>query len=226
MAHLQVCNFPEAAVDSIVDVLIGQNNIDLHYSRCDVEGHPGEPIARLGPLGWTCIGHPDAMESTFVQSSNLAYTVFVRSHVFNEISQSLKRFSEVHSMGTIQISSVMNDEEQLAVKKVRQSLKNDGERYQVAVPWRDEHPTLEANYQMAVQRLENIEKRVLPLKNVGEEYEKIISAYQQKGYIRKVDSSKETLPEGKLWYLPHKSQGHGEIFKMRNQNGGPSRLSK
>ena len=43
--HLQVCNFPEATADSIVDVLIGQDHIDLHYSRCDVKGHPGEPIA-------------------------------------------------------------------------------------------------------------------------------------------------------------------------------------
>ena len=106
-------------------------------------------------------------------------------------------------MGTNQISSVMNDEEKLAVNKVRQSLTNDGERYQVAVPWRHEHPTLEANYKMAVRRLENTEKRLLRLKDVGEEYQKIISAYQQKGYIRKVDSSKETLPEGKVWYLPH-----------------------
>ena len=70
---MQVCSFPEAAADSIVDVLIGQDHINLHYSRCDVKGHPGEPIARLGPLGWTCIGHPDVKEGTFVQSSNLAY---------------------------------------------------------------------------------------------------------------------------------------------------------
>ena len=181
--HLQVCNFPEAAADSIVDALIGQDHIDLHYSRCDVKGHPGEPIARLGPLGWTCIGHPDVKGGIFVQSSNLAYTFFVRPHVFDEINQSLKRFWEVDSMGTNQISSVMNDEEKLAVNKVRQSLTNDGERYQVAVPWRHEHPTLEANYKMAVRRLENTEKRLSRLKDVGEDYQKIISAYQQKGYI-------------------------------------------
>ncbi len=72
--HLQVCNFPEVAADPIVDVLIGQDHIDLHYSRCDVKGHPGEPIARLGPL--------------------------------------------------------MSNEEKLAVSKVRESLTNDGERYQ------------------------------------------------------------------------------------------------
>ena len=54
-----MCNFPEAVADSIVDALIGQDHIDLHYSRCDVKGQLGEPIARLGPLGWTCISHPE-----------------------------------------------------------------------------------------------------------------------------------------------------------------------
>ncbi len=88
--HLQVCNFPEVAADTIVDVLIGQDHIDLHYSRCDVKGHPGEPIARLGPLGWTCIGHPELKGSTSVQRSNLAYTFFVRPQVLDEINHSLK----------------------------------------------------------------------------------------------------------------------------------------
>ena len=42
-----------------VDMLIGQDQIDLHLSRCDVKGNSGEPIARLGPLGLSCVGHPD-----------------------------------------------------------------------------------------------------------------------------------------------------------------------
>jgi hypothetical protein len=198
-----VCNFPEVAADAIVDVLIGQDHIDLHYSRCDVKGEPGEPIARLGLLGWTCIGQPELKDGTTVQRSHLAYTFFTRPQVLDEINHSLKRFWEVDSMGTILHSPVMTDEEKLAIHKVRESLKNDGERYQVAVPWRDERPMLEANYEMASKRLENTEKRLLRLKNVGEEYEKIILAYQQQGYIRKVESSKESIPEGKVWYLSH-----------------------
>ena len=97
----------------------------------------------------------------------------------------------------------MTDEEKLAVDKVRQSLENDGERYQVAVPWRDEHPTLKSSYEMTVKRLKNTERRLSRQKTVCEEYEKIISAYLQKGYIRKVDTLKLTSLEGKVWYLPH-----------------------
>ncbi|CAB4020872.1 Nucleotide-binding oligomerization domain-containing 2 [Paramuricea clavata] len=46
--HLGVCNFPKATLDPLVDVLIGQDQVDLHYARCDVRGKPGEPSARLG----------------------------------------------------------------------------------------------------------------------------------------------------------------------------------
>ena len=89
--HLQVCDFLEAAADSIVDVLIDQDHIDLH-PRCDVEGHPGEPIARLVPLGWSCIGHLEGNGNAPVQRTSLAYTFFARSQVLDEINCSLKRF--------------------------------------------------------------------------------------------------------------------------------------
>ena len=39
-----------------VDVLIGLDCADLHFSFKDVRGKPGQPVARLTPLGWTCIG--------------------------------------------------------------------------------------------------------------------------------------------------------------------------
>ena len=39
--HLRVCKFPEPPADPIVDVLIGQDHIDLHFSKCDVRGNSG-----------------------------------------------------------------------------------------------------------------------------------------------------------------------------------------
>ena len=54
--HLHQCEFPKPAQNGLEDMLIGVDNADLHYSKVDVHGPPGSPIARLGPLGWTCIG--------------------------------------------------------------------------------------------------------------------------------------------------------------------------
>ena len=40
----------------IVDLLISLANADLHYSSKGVRGELGQPIARLTPLGWNCVG--------------------------------------------------------------------------------------------------------------------------------------------------------------------------
>ena len=60
--HLLQCDFAKPANDGLVDLLIGIDNADLHYSHVDLRGQDGGPIARLGPLGWTCIGSPDKNE--------------------------------------------------------------------------------------------------------------------------------------------------------------------
>ena len=124
--HLQVCNFPETAFDLVVDVLIGQDHIDLHYSRCDVKGKPGEPMARLGPLGWSCIGYPERkVERGEVVRTKFAYTFFTRPRVFDEINHSLRRFWEVDSLGIELKAKVITNEEKEALTKVSGSLKKD-----------------------------------------------------------------------------------------------------
>ena len=54
--HLKEIKFPSPGIRPIVDLLIGVDYAELHYSFKDVRGQPGEPVARLTPLGWTCTG--------------------------------------------------------------------------------------------------------------------------------------------------------------------------
>ena len=53
---LQRCQFLKPARGGIVHLLLGVDNVHLHNSIADIQGKSGDPIARLGPLGWTCIG--------------------------------------------------------------------------------------------------------------------------------------------------------------------------
>ena len=57
--HLTQCSFAKPANNGLVDLLVGIDNAELHYSRVDLRGKGGGPIARLGPLGWSCIGAPE-----------------------------------------------------------------------------------------------------------------------------------------------------------------------
>ena len=49
--YLRKINFPLPAKKQIVDVLIGLDCLDLHGAIEEVRGRPGEPVARLMPLG-------------------------------------------------------------------------------------------------------------------------------------------------------------------------------
>ena len=54
--HLNSIKFPNVFHHGSVDILIGVDAIDPHKTIEEVQGGPGEPIARRTPLGWTCVG--------------------------------------------------------------------------------------------------------------------------------------------------------------------------
>ena len=49
--HLTWCGFAKHANNGLVDLLVGIDNAELHYSHVDLRGKSGGPIACLGPLG-------------------------------------------------------------------------------------------------------------------------------------------------------------------------------
>ena len=57
--QLSTCDFPTPARGGLVDLMIGVDNANLHFSKADIRTSVGGPVARLGPLGWTCIRTPD-----------------------------------------------------------------------------------------------------------------------------------------------------------------------
>ena len=123
--------------------------------------------------------------------TSLACTFFCRPQVFDEINDSLTRFWEIETLGIQQSKpEMMTREEKIAFEKVCHSLIHDGERYQVAVPWKSASPVLPNNYEMACSRLRKTEKRLLRKSSVGDEYEQVIA------------SESEGQPHN-VWYLPH-----------------------
>ena len=206
--HLTQCSFAKPANDGVVDLLIGIDNSELHYSHVDLRGKNGGPIARLGPLGWSCIGAPEGND--FVRArSHVIRTLFTREPLWNErkgsccdVVNSLKRFWKIEKSGTDREDRlVLTEEERLALNKVKDSLEYENERYRVAVPWKDDKPELPDTKPMALSRLRSTEINLKKDNRVAEEYKATIQAYVEKGYLRKVPSD-EQLPNN-VWYLPH-----------------------
>ena len=187
--HLRGIQFPKPGPHPLVDILIGVDHVDLHYSFKDVKGRPGEPVARLTPLGWTCVGPASTQRSGGVQT-----TYFVREQQENsdEISNLLRRFWEIENYGTsTEIHPLTTDE------KLEESIRYVDGRYQVAIPWKDGEPALPNDYEMALRRLLNTEKRLLKNPEMGEAYTN--NQHLEKGSIRRLDPTEKSPL--KKWYL-------------------------
>ena len=80
----------------IVDIPIGLDHVDLRHSYRDICGNPGEPIARLTPLGWTCIsGYNGGTLQT-----NFGRTYFTHGQpITDEIAPILHKFLKLESSG-------------------------------------------------------------------------------------------------------------------------------
>ena len=153
--HLKNCEFAKPTKNGFVDLLFGIDNADLHYSRADIRGASGGHIARLGPLGWTCIGAPD----TVVARTHVIQTLLSRSSLSSgntccDVDQSIKRFWEVEACGSETTQPEIYTEE-ATLTQVKESLSYDTttNRYTVGGPWKPERPKLPDNREQAMSRL-------------------------------------------------------------------------
>ena len=185
--HLQQCEFPKPTQNGLVDELIGVDNADLHYSKVDVHGPPSSPIARLGRLGWTCIG-PTGRQ--LEKRSHLIMHSFLTRDAPSEktnvsccdIINNLRKFWEIETYGTEKKrANVMTKEEKIALEKVESSLTYNGNRYSIAVAWKEDNLVLPNNREMVKKRLESTE-RSLNTKGpfVKQQYEEAIKSYVER----------------------------------------------
>ncbi|XP_046568630.1 uncharacterized protein LOC124277021 [Haliotis rubra] len=193
--HLNHIKFPKLSSRTVVDVLIGIDYIDLHRSYEEVGGGQGEPVARLAPLGWTCIGRVHGENETHFASTFLIDNNRTELQNLNAL---VHKFWEVEEFSCSTMNDY-NDDELCAVEKVKQTLQYNNGHYQVGIPWRFDTRMLPDNYKMAVNRLLSTEKKLSKDKEMAEAYCSVLDQYVQKGYIRKVSS----LENESKWFLPH-----------------------
>ena len=158
--------------------------------------------AKCLKLCFRCLGPAGNQRSAGLQT-NFTRTYFVREQQENsdEISNLLRRFWEIENYGTSTEFHPLTTDEKASLEKLEESIKYVDGRYQVAIPWKDDEPALPNNYEMALRRLLNTEKRLLKNPEIGEAYTNNINQYLEKGYIRRLDPTEKSPL--KKWYLPH-----------------------
>ena len=108
--HLRNIDFPSSPRRPIVDMLIWLDCADLLYATEEVRGRPGEPITRLIPFGWTCIGKPFSNDRPVMQT-NFAYTYFLRDQsVIGKQNGCDKEFFEMEQMSPLDEKQLLIDQ--------------------------------------------------------------------------------------------------------------------
>lgn len=94
----------------------------------------------------------------------------------------------------------MRIDEQIALKKVEQSIIYENQMYRDCISWKTNEPALTNNYEMALRRLENTEKRLRKSPDIAHAYNQCIEQYISKGYVTKITQQDRSTSK---WYLPH-----------------------
>ena len=197
--HLQDIKFPNIQRHQ-VEMLIGLDYLELHTSLREVYGTPGDPIARLTPLDWTCIGY---LSNSHKNLTNFTYFASEKTIMLQSINNSLLKFWETEDCCNVN-TPVYNAEESEALLDANQSMKWTGDCYEINLPWKRKASQLPNNADAALKRLTNTEKRLLKQPDLATEYTKIIEGYLAKGYIQKLEpSSDKNGSTAQQWLLPH-----------------------
>ncbi|XP_065190766.1 uncharacterized protein LOC135821698 [Sycon ciliatum] len=184
--HLLDIPFEQPATRQI-DMLIGLDHAELHYSLEEVRGDQGEPVARRTALGWTCVGPVSG-------SSDHHRTHFSRVDDGN-LEMLVRRMWEVEEPRR-QSPLAANDRQTLADAEAATKYCNG--RYTVKLPWKRSPPEENVSYEMALKRLRSTEKRLHKEPEVAKEYCRVLQHHVNAGYVTAVK-----LESTGGWYLPH-----------------------
>ena len=109
---------------------------DLHFSFQDIRGAPGQLVARLTPLGWTCIGALGNSKQINI-NTNFAHNYFSAGQTYMEkINLMLQKFWEVDISGIEQVP-LLNTEDKLVLDMAEESIKHNACSYEIAIPWKE-----------------------------------------------------------------------------------------
>ena len=202
--HLRDIPFPKLGKRSKIDILIGSDYYNLLFPMKEVCGGDNEPSARLCPLGWTAIGTIGTSEGHGASNTGNLNTYRIQQSECSDrdLKYLLKQFWSLEASGiTPQVEKPLSPKEKLAFEKVNESIKFDGERYEVSVPWKHKRPELPPNRLMEEKRLHTVEKNLMQDDKQAQDYQSVVDDYLSKGYIREVPEDEPKPPSE--WFLSH-----------------------
>ncbi|XP_077508788.1 uncharacterized protein LOC144120265 [Amblyomma americanum] len=179
-----------------VELLIGSDHLwDFTTGRCVKLGKRLRAVETS--IGWTVQG---PIESD-IEQTNCLHTVTLRTSVIEkETTDILTKFWTLESIGVNE--SEDNEKPCEALEFFEDNIKRDGNRYEVALPWKSEI-SLEDNKEIALKRLSQLANRFRRAPDLLQEYDTTIRQYGVSDIAERVED--ETSRNHCVYHMPHQA---------------------
>ena len=206
LASLPLADWPEnEAQDLEVDILIG-SDFYWHFmtGRC-IRGEYG-PAALETKIGWVLSGPvPWDQEAQYTQTNlTLTHLLMVNEEQSKEdeltkesLENQLSKFWDLENLG-------ISKSEDTVYQNFEEEIKFVNGRYEVKLPWKEQHPLLPDNFKLSQKRLHSLGKRLKCDPEILQTYDEVIQDQLEKGIIERVSLNEES-PVGKTCYIPHQA---------------------
>ncbi|XP_052759175.1 uncharacterized protein LOC128202521 [Galleria mellonella] len=181
-----------------IELLIGQDNIELIITRQIIQGHKNGPIISKTDLGY--VVHGNIGLRSIANDRTILHLCSC-----DELHDLVKRSFSTESFGVKQTGDFPRSrEDQLALKIMEQTTKLLPQgRWETGLLWRSDDVQLPNSYPQAKSRLIGIQRKFRRYPELAVKYEEKIQENVDKGYISKLTPEEASIQTNKTWYLPH-----------------------
>ena len=149
-------------------------------------------------MGWVLSGPAAVAALTESCTVNLSATNVLKidSTDISHVQHDLQKFWDLETLGIRDTETSVHD-------KFSNEIRFTGERYQVKLPFKDNHPMLSDNYTNASRRLATVIKKLKTQPEILEQYDQVIKEQLESGVVEEVRQD-QVLEPGNVHYLPHR----------------------
>ncbi|XP_044573977.1 uncharacterized protein LOC123258165 [Drosophila ananassae] len=185
-------------VNAVPKLLIGLDHghlgLPLKTRRFASEG----PYAAATELGWVVFGPVEGRRDTPSPRSCLLAT-----SLDDNVERIVEDYFEIENFGVKAAPAAAASDDVRAQKILEDTTVRVGRRYQTGLLWKTDNVVLPRSYDMAYNRLVNIEKKIKRDGQFAQEYSRIVNDYVDKGYARRLERQEIGSESDRTWYLPH-----------------------
>ena len=223
--HLQGLHLADTGDVSLsIDMLVGA---DFYWTLVDgsiIRGYPSEPVALSTKLVYVLSGPtPGFSSSSSTVNLTVTHVLKIEARVVNSdpLSSELNKFWDYETLGIREQENSLYDNFVEDIKLV------DG-RYEVRLPFKEDHDLLPDNFSHSKSRLNSLLRRQGSQPDVLTQYDGVIQDQLSKGIIEPVTAESSPSPIGKVHYIPHREviRTDKETTKLRVVYDASSRAEK